>query len=298
MAAGVLILLKMSPFEFAENIGKLFQGKKPTIKQKIMAVQKPKKIRGIRRILKESRLILAASKQESKYSALCVIALILALLGIVAGMLLNNVLLALVLAIGFALIPFLYVIYSSSRYKKQLDADLQSALATITTSYQRSENLISAVKENIGYLTPPLSDVFKRFLIRVESIDPDIPAALESMKPEINNSVWQEWLDSLILCQRNRTQISTLPFIVSKLSKIRKVSNDLEYEMYKPIKGYMTMLAIVGGMTVAFCCISSDWRGFLLASVPGKIALAITALVILITLIRVITLTKPTEYKR
>ena len=297
MTAGILILLKMSPFEFAENVGEIFR-RKATIKQKIMAVQKPKKIRGIRRIVKESKLVLASTKQTDKFSTLCVIALTLALLGIVIAMCLDNVYLAPVLAIGFALIPFLYVIYSSARYRKQLNAELQSALSTITTSYQRNENLIAAVKENIGYLTPPLSDVFNRFLIRVESIDPDITAALESIKPEIDNNVWQEWVDSLILCQRNRTQISTLPFIVSKLSKIRKVTNDLEYEMFKPVKGYMAMRAIIAGMTVAFCCISSDWRSYLLASVAGKIALAVSALVVLVTLIRVITLTKPAEYKR
>lgn len=298
MMAGILILLRMSPFEFAENIGSLFHRKNPTMKQKIMAIQKPKKIRGIRRIVNESKLVLKVTNQTNKFSTLCVISLTLSLFGIVIAICLDNIFLVPVLAVGFALTPFLYVIYSSARYRRQLNAELQSALSTITTSYQRCENIIAAVQENIGNLNPPISDVFEQFLVRVQSIDPDIPAALESMKTEINNSVFQEWIDSLILCQKNRSQISSLPFIVSKLSRIRKVTSDMEYEMYKPIKGYLTMLAIVAGLIVAICFISSDWKGYLLFTTPGKIALAITVLVILVTLVRVISLTKPAEYKR
>jgi uncharacterized membrane protein YoaK (UPF0700 family) len=296
-AAGILILLKMSPFELANAAGKLFH-KRKTVKQKILAVQKPKKVTGIRRVLSDAHQVLVSTNQEDRFSALCMMALILGLLGVIIAVCLDNLFLVPVLAVGCALLPFLYVIYSSARYRRQLNVELQSALSLITTNYQRSQNLIAAVKENIDSLNPPISDIFKRFLIRVESIDPDIPAALESIKPEINNSVWQEWIDALILCQHSRTQISTLPYTVAKISRIRKIAGEMEVEMYKPVRTYLAVLAIVAGMVVAICCLNSDWRGYLLFSTPGKIILAITTLVVLITAVRVISLTKPPEYER
>lgn len=298
LMGGTLVLLKMSPFEFAENVGRLFKRRKPTMKQKIMAIQKPKKVRGIQRIVMEAKHVLTVTSQSDKTPALFVSAVALGLMGVILAVAMNNLFLVPVLAIGLALIPFLRVIYSAGKYRRQLSSELQSALSTITTSYQRSENLLSAIRENIPYLNPPILDVFSRFLLRVESIDPDIPAALEAMKPEIDDNVWQEWVDTLILCQSNRTQISTLPNTVSKLSKIRKVTNDLEYEMYKPVKGFLTMVAMVAGLIVAACALNSDWRMYLLDSTPGKISLAITALVIIVTSVRVITLNKPIEYER
>lgn len=296
-AAGVMVLLKVSPFEFADSISHLFH-RKTTMKQKILAVQKPKKLNAIQQVLKDSRQVLMSTNQENRFSALCALALILGLLGIIVSVCLDNLFLAPVLAVGCALIPFLYVIYSAARYRRQLNVELQSALSLITTNYQRSENLISSVKESIGSLNPPISDTFKRFLIRVESIDPDIPAALESIKPDINNSVWKEWVDALILCQHSRTQISTLPYIVAKISRIRKISGEMEVEMFKPIRTYLNVLAIVAGMIVAICCLNADWRTYLLFTAPGKMILAITALVVLITAIRVISLSKAPESER
>lgn len=287
----------MSPFELADAFGKLFH-RRTTVKQKILAVQKPKKVTEIRRVLNDAKKVLESTNQEDRFSALCVTALILGLLGVIVAICLDNLFLVPVLAVGCALLPFLYVIYSSARYRRQLNTELQSALSLITTNYKRSENLLASVKESIDSLRPPISDIFKRFLIRVESIDPDIPAALESIRPKINNSVWQEWINALILCQHSRTQISTLPYIVAKISRIRKIAGEREVEKYKPVRTYLAVLAIVAGMVVAICCLNNDWRGYLLFSTPGKIILAVTMLVVLITAIRVISLTKPTEYER
>lgn len=291
-------MLKMSPFEFAENIGSLFHRRHPTIKQKILAVQKPKKKNRIRKIVDESRQVLKVTNQTNKFSTLCVISLALSLLGIIFATCLDNIFLIPILAVGFGLIPFLYVIYSSARYKKQLNGELQSAMSTVTTSYQRSENLLTAIHETIEHLNPPIRDVFGRFLVRVESVNPDIPAALEVMKTEISNETFQEWVESLILCQRNRSQISTLPFSVSKLSKIRKVTSDMEYDMYKPIKSYLYILAILACLILAVGFMSSEWMGYLLYTMQGKIAMAITALTVLITMVRVISLIQPADYKR
>lgn len=296
--AGILLLLKMSPSDLTDSIGKLFHPKQKTIKQKILAVQKPKKVSKIRQILNDSRHVLDSTNQSDRFSGLCVTSLILALLGVIVAICLDNLFLVPVLAVGCALLPFLYVIYSSARYRRQLNTELQSALSLITTAYQRSENLIDAVKENIANLNPPVSDIFKRFLLRVESIDPDVPAALESIKPEINNPVWKEWVGALILCQHSRTQISTLPFIVSKISKMRRINGEMEVEMFKPYRSYLAVVAIIAGMVAAICCLNSDWRGYLLSTTPGKIILAVTVLVVLVTAIRVIGLTKPVEYER
>lgn len=86
--------------------------------------------------------------------------------------------------------------------------------------------------------------------------------------------------------------------IVAKLSKMRTVSEELDYEMYKEIKMYLSVLAIIGGIILAACALNNDWKGFLFCTTKGKISLSITALVIFVTLIRVIRLTKPVEFRR
>ena len=39
--------------------------------------------------------------------------------------------------------------------EKELNAELETALSIITTSYLRSEDILSAFEENINYINPP-----------------------------------------------------------------------------------------------------------------------------------------------
>lgn len=298
MMVAILILLEQSPFELARVITSFVKVKKPNMKKRILAVQKPKKVRGIQKIFLESRQVLKATNQTEKYFSLTILSLGLFVIGLIVASGLNNPFLIPVLAIGFALIPNLFVLYSSSKYRKQLNVELESALSTITTSYRRSENFLSSVRENLVYLNAPVHDVFMRFLNRVESIDPDVIAALESMKAEIDNSVFQEWIEAVILCQNDRSLISTLLPIVKKFSKIRTVTDETELAMYKQNKTYLTMLGLLYGIIILICVGNADWSHYLLDLPLGKIILACVVSATLITAVRVIQLTRPIEYKR
>jgi hypothetical protein len=297
MVAGTLILLRLSPFELAENVPKVFHHKK-SLKQKIMAVKKPKRIKGIRKIVQESKQVLKATNQINKFSRLSVFSLALFIVGFAIALSIDNIYLVPILAVGFALLPFLFILYSSSKYKKQLNEELESSLSTITTSYLRSENFLTAIKENLQYFNQPVHGVFERFLVRVNTIDPDIIAGIENMKKEIDNSVFEEWCEAAILCQKDHNLKSTLLPIVSKLSKMRTVTSNLEYEMYKPIRGYLSMLTIIAGIICIVSILNKEWSSYLFYTTPGKISISITALIILITLVRVIYLSKPIEYRR
>lgn len=298
MAAAILILLKQSPFELAKVIASFVKVKKPSIKKRILAVQRPKKIRGIQKIYLDSKQVLKATNQTDKYLSLSVLSATLLVIGIVVASGLNNPFLIPVLAVGFALIPNLFVLYSASKYRKQLNEELESSLSTITTSYLRSENFLAAVRENMDYLNSPVRDVFLRFLNRVESIDPDVIGALESMKLEIDHSVFQEWVDEVILCQNNRDQISSLTPIVNKFSKIRTVTGKMELTMYKGNKTYLMMLGLLYGIILVICVGNADWKHYLLDLSTGKLILAGIVAATLATPVRVIQLTRPIEYKR
>ena len=298
MAAAILILWEQSPFELAKMVASFAKIKKPNIKKRILAVQKPKKIRGIQKIFLESRRVLKATNQTDKYFSLSVLSLALFVIGLVVASGLNNPFLVPVLALGFALMPNLFVLYSSSKYRKQLNEELESSLSTITTSYLRSENFLASVRENLDYLNSPVRDVFMRFLNRVESIDPVVIGALESMKSEIDHSVFQEWVDEVILCQNNRDQISSLTPIVNKFSKIRTVTGKNELAMYKENKTYLTMLGLLYGIILVICVGNADWSHYLLDMSAGKLILAVIVSATLITSVRVIQLTRPIEYKR
>ena len=98
---------------------------------------------------------------------------------------LGNVFLIPILATGFLFLPFWYIRLMEHHYKKAIASELETALSIITTAYLRSEDILTAVNENIYYLNPPVSSAFQDFLVRMKVINPDMEAALKELRKKI-----------------------------------------------------------------------------------------------------------------
>ena len=68
-----------------------------------------------------------------------------------------------VLTAGMGLLPFGMSCLPLTAIKKLMNNEIETGLSIITSSYLRSESMITAVEENIHYLNPPVADVFRGF---------------------------------------------------------------------------------------------------------------------------------------
>lgn len=298
LVTGCFIIFSISPLEFADLLGKMFRNKEITIKSKVEEVTRKRKLKGLRLLIQETKDILAATNKSAQFNMLCIFAFFLFALGAMIAISINNFFLLPVLAGGLALIPFWYIKFTGIFYKKHMNAELETALSVITTSYMRSESIITAVEENISYINPPVSDVFRSFLIQTKLINSNIKMALEILKLKIDNDVFREWVDAIIACQEDKSLKSTMIPIVTKLSDIRIVSAELDYLLYEPMKEFITMAILLLGNIPLIYFLNKSWYGTLMNTPAGKIILAICTLVIFVSLSAVIRLTKPVEYRK
>lgn len=296
--SGSFILLDLSPLELLESISKPFRNKKVTIKQKVNKVQHKKKQRGFKKLITETKDILEMTGKKDKFTAICILSFTLLILGALLSISMANLLMIPVLAAGLALMPFWYIKFTAVFYKKQLNSELETALSVITNSYLRSESILTAVEENIDYINPPVRDVFKSFLSQTKLINSNVNLALEELKSKIDNEVFREWVDGLIACRGDKNLKHTLSPIVSKLSDMRVVGAELEYQMYEPIKEFITLLLLLIGNIPLMYFLNRSWYRTLVFAPVGKAVLAICMLVIFISLGAVIRLSKPVEYRR
>jgi len=298
LVAGGFMMLSLSPFEFAENIGKLFRNRKKTLARKIKEATSTKKVKGIRKTIIETKEILEVTGKKHLFGTLTVFSIILFIVGTLFALAMNNMLMIPVMAVGFAMLPFWYVMFTANFYRKQLNAELETALSIVTTSYLRSENFILAVEENVAYLNPPVCDVFKLFLAQTNLINADLRLALENIKYKIANEVYREWIDAVIACQDDKSLKTTLTPIISKLSDMRVVSAELDIMLYEPMKEFITMaLLLVGNIPLIFF-LNRSWFDTLMNTLLGQGVLALSAAALFISLAAVIRLTRPIEYKR
>ena len=223
--AGCFIMLELSPFAFLEGLSGYLRPKNHSMKNRIKESKKKKEPKGLKLLFEEIKEILRLTGKSEQFIMLCVLAMILFVLGVMIALTMNNVLMVPVLAVGFALLPFYYVKFTASKHKKQINTELETALSMITTSYLRNKNtIIRAIEENLPYLNPPVSEVFRNFLMEAKLINSNTAEALEGLKKGMDNAVFHEWVDAVVACQDDYNLKNTLPPIVSKLSDMRVVS--------------------------------------------------------------------------
>lgn len=277
MLAGIFLLLGMTPFEFAEDLTKSFASREAPISKRIGQLNHPREVRGIKKTVREAKEMMILTGRGGKFAALCALSLFLAAMG---------------------LVPFWYVLFTSHSYKKLMNNEIETGLSIITSSYLRSESIITAVEENIHYLNPPVADVFRGFLAETGMISADVKQALSNMKPKLDNYIFREWVDAAIACQDDKSLKSTLTPIIGKLSDMRIVAAELDYLMYEPFKEFITMAFLLVGNIPLLYFLNKDWYNVLVNTGFGKGILAVCLLVLLISFAAVIRLTKPVEYKR
>ena len=209
MITGAFLIFRISPMDFTLGVFRRLTAGPKSIRDEINETTQRKKPGLFRREISEAQTVLQATGKEDRFPMLCAASLLLFAVGAGIAIVLNNFLLVPVLAMGMMFLPFWYIKLTAGHYKKDIATELETALSIITTAYLRSEDLQTAVEENINYLNPPVQGVFRSFLTRIKHIDPDMNAALaESSRicassmgswrisyllPVRNSSPWRRW---------------------------------------------------------------------------------------------------------
>lgn len=298
MIVGVFLILRLKPIEFTDDLFRFLLEPKKSIREDIKESSGRKKHGIFRREIEEAQAILQMTGRGNRFSMVCAAALALFCAGGSLAILLGNFFLAPVLAAGFLLLPFWYVKLTANHYKRDVAEELETALSIITTAYLRTEDIVTAVEENLAYLNLPVSKVFQDFLMQIKLVNPDIESALSSMRKRIDNEVFKEWCDALCDCQRDRSLKTTLTPIVRKLSDMRNVNAELEYMIAEPRKEFLIMVIFVVGNIPLMYLLNKDWYDVLMHTVLGQFILAMTAAAIFISAGFVVKLTRPIEYRR
>lgn len=294
---GAFHALQIDILEFMNELSRPFSGRKK-LKDKVLHAQGKKKKNALYQLVEETRSILKLNGKEDYFPKVCILAMALAVFGMILGFSISNYFIVPVLCAGMCILPFIYIKYLGIRLKKQQNEEIETALSIITSSYIRSEDILTAVEENKDYINPPVKEVFDQFVLEASLVDPDIRKLIYDMKRKVDNTIFQEWCDALIACQDDGALKSTLTPIVKKCSNIRLVSVRLDSMLYAPVKEYITMVLVLVLNVPLMYFLNKGWFDILIYHIAGKLILAICALAILFSAIAVIRISKPVEYKR
>lgn len=294
MTLGILKLLDIR----LEDLFKSVIDRPKSIRDQVNEATNKKKKNFIKREIEEITNILKMTGREEKIPVIFIACGGFAIAGTVIASLFNNVYMIPPLAVGMMFVPVWYVKLTASHFKKDVSEELETALSIITTAYIRNEDIVTAVEENVSYLNSPIKEVFADFLVQLKLIDSDVNKAILSLKEKIDNDVFCEWCDALILCQQDRSLKSTLSPIVAKLSDIRVVNSELDLMLAEPRKEFVIMAMLVLANIPIMYFLNKDWYNVLMHTAIGKIVLAVDIAAIFVCTAFVIKLTRPIEFRR
>lgn len=248
------------------------------------------------RSYREARMVYETIGQADRYQRTLQLSLFCGALGAVVGLILGNVLLAAVLAVGLYFLPLWLSQFALFRYDKYLSDELETALSLITTSYLRSSDILSAVEENLGHLNEPVRGVFIGFCNGLKYVDANAPAQIEQMKRRLNNAIFRQWCDTLILCQDNHLLQNALPGIVGKFSVLKAQQQSNETRMLLPLKRAFSMSLLVAVVCPGLRMLNLSWYNGLMHTLFGQLSFSAAVIVIFVTLNKAIRLSRPITY--
>jgi len=290
-------LIALFGVKFDDFINALSSRKKATLSDELNTLTGSPQKGFFARQSYEIEKLLKATGRENKFEMIKRISFLLFAGGVIIALLLNNVFMVPILGIGLSLAPVWYIRSTAGVYKKHLNEEMETAISIITTSYLRTEDILRSVKENLPFINPPIKGTLEAFVAEAEMINANLTSAINTMKMKISNRIFHEWCNTLIQCQSDRTMKHTLSVTVQKFSDLRVVQSDLEAILSAPKREAITMMFLVISNVPLLYVLNKDWFHALVFTMPGKIAMALCAGIILFSLARIMKLSQPVEYK-
>ena len=297
ITAGTIILLRLNPEKITDDLMR-FVSPKQTLREKVLTAKGKKRSRKLTVELNRIRDALEQTGKGGQFSIVCAASVVLMILGCILAIMIDNAFLIPVFGIAFAMIPFAYAKRTVSYYDNHIKEELETSLSIITTSYVRTDDIVTAVKENMQHLKPPVKEIFAGFVAENMMISADIKQSIRHLKEKVSNSIFDEWCDTLIACQDDRTLKDTLMPIVSKLTDVRIVNNEIKGMLVAARTEYFMMAAMVVGNIPLLYFLNKDWYAALMDTTPGKIVLAVCGLAIIVTAMLMFRFTKQVEYRK
>lgn len=221
-----------------------FASPETTLREKVLTAKGKKKSSKLTASLNRIKDALESTGKGSQFTVACAASLGLMIIGCVVAVAIDNLLLIPVFAIAFALIPFAFAKRTINYYDNHVSDELETALSIITTSYVRSDDIVTAVKENVQYLKPPVRDIFACFVAENSMISANIKQSIKHLREKVKNSIFKEWCDTLIACQDDRTLKDTLMPVVAKLTDVRLANNEIKGLLFAARTEYFMMAGI------------------------------------------------------
>lgn len=251
------------------------KAQRKTLKSRVQLLDTGARDNFIAKSYKTMSAILSRTGEGSRIRQMKIVSAVCGAVGVTISLYLKSFMLVPILGVGFALLPMWLVKFKAYRYNIAIMTELSVVLSMITNSYIRSENIVKAIEENLGYMNEPVRSNFEWFVNTCKRVSADISGNLAELKSRMDNRIFHLWCDSLVMCQRDINQKVSLNAIVEQFTTDRELINLLSTEVSAPIRVFVmvtigTMLAFPLTALIGPQLQAGDMLALLFTSMTGQ----------------------------
>lgn len=296
----LFVIFDINPFRNIKNIKDHLKPKekKPSVKSYMKSLEGTRKENIFKRSAKQSKKDLQMIGEENRYKTVKKVSVLLGILSaIIIFAIFKLPLLAIVIGLGCGLLPLWMTKLSVYKYNENLNNELETSLSLITVSYQRTHNIVLSIEENVHSSKYPLNKIFSEFLQTLDYVEFNKVKAIEDMKEKLDNVLFREWCDVLILCEEDSSLIAGLTPVIDKLGLIKQEQEYNKTLLMLPVSQTRNMVLLTIAVVPLLYISNRDWYSYLVGTTAGQIAMCFVAIIIFLTIEKTINLIKPIEYK-
>ena len=217
--------------------------------------------------------------EHKKYIFFISLSFIFFALGIVFSFIFSNIFLIISLPLLLAYIPLYIMEILGNRYLKRTKAALENALYLITSSYIRTNDVLKAFEDNIGYIDDKvLIYIFSKFIFECKSSYCHIDSALFNLKNALPLPIFISYCETLSLCIKDSSNMYLLSSYVSDMKEDKK----MEKKLIEKIRGMKMEMCMMLSLLILnyplIYILNPDWFHSLVSTVIGQIVVSITVL--------------------
>ena len=148
LTAGLFLILNIQPRDFTQVLFRSILRRRH--KHHRIRMLTGAKAGLVQRQIEAARLMLEQSGMDDKSVGYAWASVILAALGLLAGIWMDNLMAAIILAVGLAALPLIAIYFRTGEYTRALAEKLETAMSILTNAYVQSGDFIGVVESLCG----------------------------------------------------------------------------------------------------------------------------------------------------
>lgn len=190
-----------------------------------------------------------------------------------------------------ALSPLFVLAFKRTAAKGARTDKLRSTMMILSNSYIVTEDFLKSVRDNVGALEYP--QPFRDLLTYTTYIDNSVEKGLRRMENQVDNSYFSQWVDALVMAQRDRSLKYVAKSVVDEMNDAHEVQRESDTAMFAIWREYFTLLILIFSMPMIFRILMNPAYVILVTSPIGKLLLLLLLTAVVFSVVKAMKLNKP-----